>query len=166
MAYDQKTKDGVRALYVYKNLDLKDCARVAEIPYNTVRAWFKAAKDNNDDWGKARNAARMGQGGLDELTNSLIENFALHTDSIFEEINTDDAMSPGVKADLMAKIADSYSKLLKTAGSSGSKVAPLSVAMTVLKLLGDYIQSECPENSETFADILSPFGRVVAKEFG
>jgi len=164
MAYDKKTKNRIRSTYIYKNLSLKDCARIHEIPYNTVRAWKKDAAEKGDDWDVARNAARMANDGMSELTNMLLENFALETESLLSEIRDNKDMKPATKVDIMSKLSDSYSKLVASSAKSGTKVAPLSVAMNVLRMLSEFIREHYPKHANTFIDILEPFGRHVAEE--
>lgn len=166
MAYDQSIKDAVRAAYVYKCLDLKDSARLNDIRYQTARSWKNAAYDLGDDWDVARNAARMvNGGGLNEITNVLIENFAVMSQTLLEEVNNGD-MPATAKVDIMSKLQDAYSKLVSSAAKSGSKVAPLAVAMQVIKMLTEFIKEHYPEHAITFMEILEPFGQKVAKEIG
>lgn len=164
MAYGEETKQALRSAYIYKRLSIKDAANMVGIPYGTARAWKAKAEEVGDDWDVARNAARMAAGGLGELTNALIENFAIQSESILEAIKTSEKMSPGEKVDVMTKLSDSYSKLVASATKSGTKVAPLAVAMQVLQLLGDFIKDEYPQHASAFVEILEPFGRLVAEK--
>jgi len=167
MAYDQKTRLAVRAAYIYKCLDVKDSARVCNIPYATARAWKKAAAEKGDDWDSARNASRMVHGGgMTELTNNMLEQFALHSESLFGEIRDDTDMKPGTKVEIMYKLQDAYSKLVASSAKSGTKIAPLAVAMNVLKLLTEFIKEQHPEHANIFMEILEPFGHKVAEEMG
>lgn len=167
MAYDQSVKDAVRAAYVYKNLSLKDSARLQEINYQTARAWKTAAKEDGDCWDSARNAARMvNNGGMDEITNLLLENFALQSEALLDEVKSAKDMSPQTKVEIMSKLSDSYAKLVASSAKSGSKVAPLALAMNVIKLLTEFIKNEYPEHINVFMEILEPFGARVARELG
>lgn len=164
MAYGEDKKQALRNAYIYKHLSIKDAANMVGIPYGTARAWKAKAQENEDDWDVARNAARMAAGGLGELTNALIENFAIQSESILNHIKSDVEMTPGQKVDVMTKLSDSYSKLVASATKSGTKVAPLAVAMQVLQLLGDFVKDEYPQHATAFVEILEPFGRLVAEK--
>lgn len=166
MAYDLKKRNAVRQSYVYKGLDLKDVAQLHAVPYNTVRAWKNKADEDGDSWDRARSAARMGKAGLDELTDKLIESFALQSDALLESLNDDADVSPERRVAVMSKLGDGYSKLVASAAKSGSKVAPLSVAMRVLQMLGDFIKERHPDQAPLFLEILEPFGVKVARELG
>ena len=166
MAYDQKHRDAVRSAYIYKSLSLKDAARINDIPYNTARTWKKASSLNDDDWDNARSAARLAGGGLQEVTNYLLENFSLNAQSLMEEVRETADMSPGVKADIMSKLTDSYSKLVASVAKSGSTVAPLAIGMQVIMLLMEFIKEDYPHHADSFVEIIEPFGRRLTEELG
>jgi len=166
MAYPQAMRDQVRSTYIYKGLPLKDTAKLNGIRYQTALAWRKAALAKGDDWDTARSAARMASGGLTEINNMLLENFALHAESILENLRENDDVTPSSKADIMTKLADAHSKMVATVAKSGTKIAPLAVAMTVLKMLTEFIKENYPEHAVSFMEILEPFGQKVAKDIG
>lgn len=164
MAHDQSKKNAARQAYIYKALDLKEVSNMLGLPYSTVRQWKNKAREASDDWDAARSAARMGANGLGELTNVLIENFALQSEALLAVLKADEDMPAAAKVDIMTKLSDGYSKLVSSAAKSGTKVAPLSVAMRVLQMLGDFVETEFPQHAPAFLEILQPFGAFVAKE--
>lgn len=166
MAYPQEIRDQVRATYIYKGLDLKETAKLSGIRYQTVLAWKKNASDLGDDWDTARSAARMASGGMVEVNNMLLESFSLHIETILSKLRDNPDVTPGDKADIMSKLADAHSKLVATVAKSGTKIAPLAVAMKVLKMLTEFIKEHHPQHAGAFMEILEPFGQKVAREIG
>lgn len=167
MAYDQKIKDAVRADYIFKHLNLKQISKLHSITYDTIRSWKQKAEDNGDNWDTARNAARVANGGgIEEVSNMLIENFAIQTQSVIEAINADEDLPAKEKVAMLTSLSDGYSKLIASVNKSGGKVAPLSIAMNVVRLMTDFIRSEFPQHADVFIEVLEPFGNVLAKELG
>ncbi len=165
MAYSPEKIQEVRKLFVYERLPLPEAAARCDVSYSAAQAWKKKAKANGDDWDKARNASRMAAGGLGDITNQLLEDFALLFQSTIESIRDGnyDALD---KAEAIARLSDSYTKTMKAAGGGNPKIAKLSIAMEVLSTLAEFIKSDYPEDLERFARILEPFGTRVSEVFG
>lgn len=166
MAHKESTRLQARQYYVYKSLSLKEVANAMGVAYSTVREWKKKAASEKDNWDSARSAYRMGAAGLGELTDKLIENFALQADALIQDLNDAPDVTAERRADVMIKLSDGYSKLVASAAKSGTKVAPLSIALKVLQMLGEFIKARHPEQSSLFLEVLEPFGVQLTKEFG
>lgn len=158
-------RDAVRAAYVYQRLPLEAAAKQGGVAYQTARAWKRQDKARGDDWDKARAAQRMASGGLGDLTAQVLEDFALLFTSTMEQLKTD-PLPAVLRAEALAKLADSYVKTVKAAGSASPPLAKLAVAMQVLQALTSYIRDEHPQDLPRFAGILEPFGQRLAQVLG
>ncbi|MGR9014158.1 MAG: DUF1804 family protein [Gammaproteobacteria bacterium] len=165
MAYSTEKVQAVRSLFVYERLSLPEAASRHNVSYSAAQMWKKKAKAAGDDWDKARNASRLTAGGLGDMTNQLMEDFALLFQSTIEDIQTGDYNALD-KAEAMSRLSDAYSKTMKAAGGGNSKIAKLSVAMEVLSELAAFIKLNHPDDLERFALILEPFGARVSEVFG
>jgi uncharacterized protein YjcR len=58
MAYDQSTRQKVRAKYV-GGLPLNTAAQACGVPYNTARNWKRQDVDAGDDWDTSKTARTL-----------------------------------------------------------------------------------------------------------
>ncbi|MFW2439111.1 MAG: DUF1804 family protein [Arenicellales bacterium] len=165
MSYPSETRDNVRASYVYERMPLAAAAEKHNIPFNTVRTWKKKSKEAGDDWDRARNASRMAAGGLGDVTMLVMEDFVLLFQSTIDDLKKDKNTPPAQKAEILSRLSDAYSKTIKAAGLSDSKMAELSIAMKVLEEMGTFIRDRFPQHLDTFVEILEPFGTRVSEVF-
>ncbi len=165
MAYAPEKIQAVRGAFVYERLPLPVAAAKHEVSFSAAQSWKRKALQNGDDWDRARSAALMAAGGLGDMTNQIIENFAMLFQSVMDEIK--DGNYDGLKkAQAIALLSDSYIKVMKAAGGANPKIAKLSIAMEVLSELAAFIKSDYPDDLERFAHILEPFGARVSEVFG
>lgn len=160
MAYPQATKDEVRDLYVNHNKPLTQAASEAGVPYSTARAW----KDNS--WDTARAARRISAGGVQELTNQVIEDFVVLFKSTIDELNKCKKSEPLKKAEALSRLSDAYMKTINAAGKSNPKLNKLAVAMEVIQHFGNFIKDHAPEAAPYFIDVLEPFSQELVKAYG
>lgn len=165
MAYSQEVKDTVRRSYVYERLPLESAAEKHGIPYPTVRGWKKKARELGDDWDKARAASRMADGGLGDITNQLLEDFAILFQSTVEDIQKGEHTGLQ-KAEALSRLSDAYTKTMNAATRGNPKLAKLSVALEVLEEMTAFIKEQFPDDLQRFADILEPFGKRITEVFG
>jgi hypothetical protein len=139
MAHAPEVRAAVRRTYVSERQPLEVAAERHSVSYNTARLWKRVAKEQGDDWDRARSAARMAAGGLGDLTTQVLEEFALLFQSTMEQIGSSEF--DGIqKAEAMSRLADAYTKTMKAAGGGDSKIAKLATAMEVLEKLVAFIQ--------------------------
>lgn len=165
MAYAPEKVQEVRKCFVFERQALPDAAARCGVSYSAAQAWKKKAKAAGDDWDKARNASRMAAGGLGDITNQLLEDFALLFQSTIEDIRDGDFNALD-KAEAIARLSDSYTKTMKAAGGGNASIAKLSIAMEVLSELAEFIKRDYPDDLERFVCILEPFGMRVSEVFG
>lgn len=164
MAYAQEDKDKVRKSYISDRLSLDSVASIHDIPYQTVQRWKKQAKKHGDDWDKIRAAQTLAGGEMEDTARELLTDLIIIFKNTADSVKSDDIGSV-TKVKLLASLADSYNKAM----SANRKLMPvadkLAIAMTVMEMLGKYIQDTKPEAMPIFVEILVPFGEVLSKEF-
>ncbi len=164
MAYSDDIRSAVRVDYI-KGKPLTAAASDNDVPYETARAWKRKAKSNGDDWDNARAAARISQGGVQELTSAIIEEFSLLFQSTIEELKNAQKISPLQKAESLSRLSDAYTKTVKAAGASNPELSKLAVAMDILRRQMEFVRDKYPHHTDAFLEILEPFGEVVSREF-
>jgi len=165
MAHPQETRIAVRRSYVHERLPLEQAAEKHDVSYHTARAWKKRAAKNGDDWDTARQASRMANGNLGDLTNQVLEDFALLFQNTMKDI-TDGDYDALKKAEALSRLSDAYTKTMKAAGGGNAKLAEFSVALKVLEELAGFIREHYPEQLENFSVILELFGAKLSEVFG
>lgn len=166
MAYPTKRITEARSAYVYDALNLEGVSRKTNIPLGTIRRWKDAAKENGDDWDKARAAARLSAQGAEAVTAAVMEDFVLLFQSTLEDVKNSKDIKPLDKAEVLSRISDAYSKTMNAVAKGNPKMNKLSVAMEVLQLLAKHIQNDRPDLIEPFAALLGSFGEKLTEMFG
>lgn len=165
MAHAPETRAAVRRSYVAERLPLETAAEKHDVPYQTARNWKRKAGADGDDWDRARAAARMAAGGLGDLTNQVLEEFALLFQSTMEQLSGEEV--DGVtKAEAMSRLADAYTKTVKAAGGSDTRIGKLAVALEVLERLVNYIQQHHEQHAVALLEVLEPFGEHLNEAYG
>lgn len=164
MAYPKDKINKVRKSYIFDNLPLDKCAVLHGISYPTVQRWKKEARANGDDWDKVKSAQALAGGEIEEVARTLLTDLIIIFKNTTDSVKSDEIDSV-TKVKLLASLADSYNKSV----SANKKLMPvtdkLAVAMTVMEMLGRYIQDTKPEAMAVFVEILVPFGELLSKEF-
>lgn len=164
MAYTTADKDKVRRAYIFDKLPLDKCAILHGISYPTVQRWKKEAKQAGDDWDKVKSAQTLAGGEIEDVARTLLTDLVIIFKTTMDGVKNDD-LDAKTKVQLLASLADSYNKSI----SANKKLMPttdkLAVAMTVMEMLGKYIQEYKPEAMAVFVEILVPFGELLSKEF-
>jgi hypothetical protein len=165
MAYSQETRQAVRASFVYERLDIPAIADKHNVSEATIQAWKRAAKKAGDDWSKARSASRLASGALGDITQQIMEDFALLFQTTINDIKVGE-FSGLEKAEAISRLSDAYTKTMKAASAGNPKLAKLSVAFEVLSELAEFIKTHEPDSIELFARILDKFAVRVSEVFG
>lgn len=164
MAHPESTRIALRRSFVRERLDLEAAASKHGVSYHTARIWKKKAKENGDDWDRARAAVRIAEGGVGDATTFLIEDFVLLFQSTIDQINEGD-FDPLKKADAIAKLSDAYTKTMKAASRGDPNIARMSIALQVLQLLAEFIKDNYKADLERFTVILEKFAGKVSEAF-
>jgi transposase len=165
MAHAPEVRTAVRRSYVGERQPLEVAAEKHGVSYNTARNWKRTAKEQGDDWDRARSASRMASGGLGDLTTQVLEEFALLFQVTMDEIGNGeyDGLQ---KAEAMSRLADAYTKTMKAAGGGDSKLAKLAMAMEMLELLVGFVQQHYPQHGTALLEVLEPFGEKLNATYG
>lgn len=164
MAHSAEIKQAVRSSYIYERLSLSACSLKHAVSFSSVQSWKRKAKANGDDWDKARAASRLADGGLGDITQQLLEDFALLFQSTIDDIKNGD-FNGLEKAEAISRLSDSYNKTMRAASGGNPKIAKLAVALQVLEELVAFIQKEYPEDLPRFAVILEAIQPRVSEVF-
>lgn len=164
MAYAQEDKDKVRKSYISDRLSLDSVASVHGIPYQTVQRWKKQAKEHGDDWDKIRAAQTLAGGEMEDTARELLTDLIIIFKTTTDSVKSDEIDSV-TKVKMLASLADSYHKAVSANKKAMPETDKLAIAMTVIEMLGKYIQEHKPELLGVFLEILEPFGELLAREF-
>lgn len=163
MAHSQDTRDRVRQLYI-EGLPLKGASISCGVSYDTARDWKDCAKKKGDDWDTARAAYKISEQGIDELNVQLVEDFARQVITTTRELET--ATIPAAqKAQLLAQLADAYSKFSKAFARINPQFSGLSVALDTLKTLADHLRLKDPAALKMLQPHFEEVGTVLGKRY-
>lgn len=164
MAHPAALRAAVRRSYITDRQPLTAAAKRHGVPYATARGWKRDAMTHGDDWDHARLAHQLAEGGVQELTRLVLEEFAPLFRSTIQAIGQSH-MTAGDKADALARLSDAFSKAVKASGAVDPSVAKLAWAMDVVRLLSQFVAEKFPQHQSAVIEILEPFGERLAREF-
>lgn len=165
MAHEPQKRAQVRASFV-QGLPLQSAAEQSGISYQTARNWKRAAKGEGDDWDVARNARRLTRGGMASLTTEILEGLATQFAATLQAMQDAEGMEPIKQADMLLRLSDAYVKCMAAAARGNPKLDALSVAMDVLRELGDYVRDNAPDMRERMLELLEGFGPHIVARLG
>ena len=165
MAHDPEKRRAARKAYIYERLAIPAVAIKVGVPAATIRRWKREAKKNGDDWDAARAAVMLSGEGLEAVVSSVVEEFTVQFHAALEMLR-DESIAPDDRVKLMAQLSDAFNKMVGAAGRVAPKISQLSVALDVLRRLGEYIRQHHPDQAETFLAVLDPFGEQLAEAYG
>lgn len=169
MAHSQKVKDKVREAYIHQRLPLAEAAALKKVSYNTARAWKRECRRHGDDWDRARTAARLVKGGISEVTSAFLEEFVLLFQSTVKGLNEKGKQGDVDHvevAEALSRLADAYTKTVKSVTASSPQLSKLTVALEVVEMLTNYIREHHPDQLRVWVDMLEPFSRKLSAELG
>lgn len=165
MAHPPEKRMELRTAYI-GGLPLEAAADKAEIPYATARNWFRAARDEGDDWDKFRAASLIvAGGGIEQAMGRIIAAGLMRCEALLERLE-DPEIPPGEAVKAMATLGDTIAKLKAAGKSMMPEADKLAVAMDVLKRLDAFIRENYPQHAGSFGELLSPFGHELARAYG
>ena len=165
MAHSRQTRATARSLYVHQRHALQTIALTLGVSTGTVSRWKTDARDKGDDWDIARAAATMADEGFDKLVADAVEGFTVMFQATMEQIQSEGGLAPADKAKMMASLADSFNKMVNSAGRASPNLSRLGIATEVLQRLAEFVREQFPTHQDAFLDILEPFGLELAKAY-
>ena len=165
MAYDQSTRNKVRAKYV-QGLPLATAAEVCKVPYNTARNWKRVDAESGSDWDIQRNARRMTKSGVEEMANEVLGELAEQFLATLKAVKEDAKMKASERADIMVRLMDGYNKAISAASRAMPNANRLAVAMDVIKFLNTFIADKFPKLRQQFIEVSEASADDFVREFG
>ncbi|MCY4214339.1 MAG: DUF1804 family protein [Gammaproteobacteria bacterium] len=141
--HDLSVRTAVRQGYVRRRLPVSEAARQAGVSPATARGWKRSAAAEGDDWDRARDAARLAEGGMGSLTERILAEFAALMTGTIDSLKGGSA-DPIETSRAMATIADSYVKVVKAAGRSDPQHARRAILIDVVRRLSDRVTERAP----------------------
>ena len=157
----------LRTAYI-GGLPLEAAADKAGVPYATARNWFRAAREENDDWDKFRAASLIvAGGGIEQAMGRIIAAGLMRCEALLEQLDkAEPPVAPAEAIKAMATLGDTIAKLRAAGKSLMPEADKLAVAMDVLKRLDGFIRENYPQHAGAFGELLSPFGQDLARAYG
>lgn len=165
MAYSKEIRTKARSLYVHSRYTLPTIAITLDVAGATISRWKVDAQAQGDDWDVARAAATMQGEGFDKLVADAVEGFTVMFQATMEQIQQAENMQPADKAKMMASLADSFNKMINSAGRASPSLSKLAIATDVLRKLAEFVRSDFIQHASAFEEILEPFGLEIAKAY-
>ncbi|MBG3955897.1 DUF1804 family protein, partial [Pseudomonas aeruginosa] len=131
-----------------------------------ARRWKQQAEAEGDDWDKAQSAQLLAGGGLEDVARQVLAGLVTQFQATMEAIQVDAEIKPAVKVQLLASLADAYNKTVSASKRVLPETSALATAMEVLQRLASFIRERFPQHAQAFAEVLEPFGEIIAKEIG
>ncbi|MCD2832345.1 DUF1804 family protein, partial [Pseudomonas aeruginosa] len=128
--------------------------------------WKQQAEAEGDDWDKAQSAQLLAGGGLEDVARQVLAGLVTQFQATMEAIQVDAEIKPAVKVQLLASLADAYNKTVSASKRVLPETSALATAMEVLQRLASFIRERFPQHAQAFAEVLEPFGEIIAKEIG
>lgn len=166
MAHPEEKRRAVRAAYVFDQLTLEVAALKHKVPIATARRWKRDAKDQGDDWDRARTAQMIAGGGIEDVVRQTLAIVVQQVQATVETIQAAPDMAPAVKVEMLTSLADAYHKLMAASRRLMPETNELAVAMQVVQKLAEFVRAKYPRHAPAFGEILEPFGEELARVYG
>lgn len=166
MAHPQEKRDLVRRKYVFENQSLELAATFSGVPLATARSWKYAAKEQGDDWDKARSAHLFASGGIETVGHNMLAGFLVQYQSTFDDLEKAEGISPIEKSKALASLTDSYLKVINATKKMLPETQAAAVALQVVEELLNHISETYPDKLQDFALILQTFETVIERKLG
>lgn len=164
MAHPPEKRMKLRTEYI-GGLPLEAAADKVDVAYGTARNWFRAAREEGDDWDKFRAASLIvAGGGIEQAMGRIIAAGLMRCEALLER--TADLEDPSEAVKAMATLGDTVAKLKAAGKSMMPEADKLGIAMDVIKRLSVFIQENHPQQAGAFAELLPVFGQELARAYG
>ncbi|MGG6918430.1 UNVERIFIED_CONTAM: DUF1804 family protein [Pseudomonas aeruginosa] len=164
MAHPKETRDALRRAYVLDRQSLEVAAAMFGVSYGTARRWKQQAEAEGDDWDRAQSAQLLAGGGLEDVARQVLAGLVTQFQATMEAVQVDADIKPAVKVQLLASLADAYNKTVSASKRVLPETSALATAMEVLQRLASFIRERFPQHAHAFAEVLEPFGELLARE--
>ncbi len=153
----------VRKHYVFGRLSLEQASTLAKVAYTTAKRWKSKALDEGDDWDKIRTAATLGSGDVEQLSQQILVEMLVQFNATLDLIKADSEMPALTRVDLLSSLMDNIHKSMSAMKKFLPEANSLSIGMTVIRGLAEFVQEKYPQHGSVLVEILEPFGDVLPK---
>ncbi len=137
MAHDPAVRAALKAAYL-GGLGLEVAADKAGVPYATARNWFRAAREEGDDWDKFRNANLLMAGGsLEQAIGRVVAAVVLESETTLEHLRANVELDALSRTQAIASLTDSLSKAANVARKGMPEADALANENATVKGLAD-----------------------------
>lgn len=158
MAHPPEKRMALRSAYI-GGLPLEAAADQVGVPYATARNWFRAARDDGDDWDKFRAASLIvAGGGVEQAMGRIIAAALMRCEALLERLGEID--DPAEAASAVASLGDTVSKLRVAAKAFMPEASASAIATDALKDLAVWTGEAAPLRGMVLADILEAFSQA------
>lgn len=162
MATDQDTKRKVRSDYIHRRMTISTISTARGVSQATISRWRKAAKEDGDDWDRARTANILAGEGIETVVSTVVEDFMMQAQSLLDEIKNNKELTVDQKVKHLVALADAMTKMTASAGKLAPKISELGVAQDVMRHLLDFVRQNFPQHAAAVLEIIEPFGERLA----
>lgn len=161
MSREEPDRRKARSDYVYRRMTLATIAVTHNVHEATVGRWKKSAKDDGDDWDKARTAHVIAGEGVEVVVSSVVEDFMIQAQAILDEIKSG-THTTQEKVQMLVSLSDAMTKMAASAKRFAPKISELGVAQDVMAKLLEFVRETFPQYSAMILEIIEPFGEHLA----
>ncbi|MDQ2822446.1 MAG: DUF1804 family protein [Pseudomonadota bacterium] len=153
----------VRKHYVFGRLSLEQASTLAKVAYTTARRWKDKAQDEGDDWDKLRSAVTLGSGDIEQLSQQILIEMLVQFNATLDLIKADSEMPAMTRVDLLSSLMDNIHKSMSAMKKFLPEANSLSIGMSVIRGLAEFVQDRYPQHGSILVEILEPFGEILPK---
>ncbi len=150
-----------RSDYIFRRMTQSTIAAAYGISEATVGRWKKAAKDQGDDWDKARTANVIAGEGIETVVSHVVEDFMIQAQALLDDIR-DGTLTTAEKVSHLVALSDAMTKMVSSARKLAPKISELGVAQDVMGHLLDFVRVNFPQHAPAILEIIEPFGERLA----
>jgi hypothetical protein len=153
----------VRKHYVFGRLSLEQASTLAKVAYTTARRWKEKASEEGDDWDKLRTASSLSGGDVEQLSQQILTEMLIQFNAVLDLIKADSEMPAVQRVTLLSSLMDNIHKSMSAMKKFLPEANSLSIGMTVLRGLAEFVQERYPQHGSILVEILEPFGEVLPR---
>ncbi|GLS86667.1 hypothetical protein GCM10010873_16410 [Cypionkella aquatica] len=162
MSVREDARRKARGDYIYRRMTGSTISIAYGISEATFGRWKKAAKDEGDDWDKARTASVIAGEGIETVVSSVVEDFMIMAQSLLDDIRDNPELTTAAKVQHLVALADAMTKMTSAARKLAPKISELGVAQDVMGHLLEFVRQNFPQHAAAILEIIEPFGERLA----
>lgn len=163
MAKSADVRALVRKHYVFDRLSLEQAAKLAGVAYTTAKRWRDKAAADGDDWDKVKSASTLASGDVEQLAQQILTEMLVQFNAVLDLIKEDKEMQAATRVELLTSLMDNIHKSMAAMKKFLPEANALSIGMTVIRGLAEFVQERFPQHGSALVEILEPFGDVLPK---